>query len=67
MIEHKIEAAAIKKTLDEAERILLISHKKPDGDTLGSSLAWHVLLTGKGKHVDFFWDNIKMVKQETLF
>ncbi|MEK9132769.1 MAG: DHH family phosphoesterase [Patescibacteria group bacterium] len=35
--------------INGAKRILLVSHKRPDGDTLGASLALHFGLTQMGK------------------
>lgn len=40
--------------LKPAERILLIAHKKPDGDTLGASLAFFAWLQRENKHVEIF-------------
>ncbi|MDD4351624.1 MAG: bifunctional oligoribonuclease/PAP phosphatase NrnA [Candidatus Gracilibacteria bacterium] len=41
----------LKNTLANAKKILLISHRSPDGDTLGSTLAWYFALLSKGKIV----------------
>ncbi len=49
MIEHFIEA---KKYLDKARRILSISHKRPDGDTLGASCGLYLAMKQEGKKVD---------------
>ncbi len=50
MEENFIQA---KKLIDKAQKILSISHKRPDGDTLGSSCALHLALEQQlGKKVD---------------
>ena len=54
MTHYKIQAAAIKNAVDESDRILLIAHKKPDADTLGSVCAWINLLAPKGKEIHAF-------------
>lgn len=36
----------------KAERVLCVAHRKPDGDSLGASLALYHALTGMGKKVD---------------
>jgi phosphoesterase RecJ-like protein len=38
-----------KKLVDQSGRILLISHRRPDGDTLGASIALHLYLQSLGK------------------
>lgn len=38
----------------EAERVLITSHVRPDGDSLGSALALRELLIEKGKEVEVF-------------
>ena len=40
--------------VDEAERVLLTTHTRPDGDGLGSELALADLLVQKGKEVEIF-------------
>ena len=47
-------ADAIKK----AERILIISHKNPDGDTIGSALACYEMLQNMGKTPHFFCHDV---------
>lgn len=44
----------IHETLRQAERVLLVAHKKPDGDTLGASSALLDWLSGAGKDVTAF-------------
>lgn len=44
----------LKKSIDEAGRILLISHKKPDGDTAGSAIAMAEMLERMGKEPVLF-------------
>lgn len=43
---------AIKKKIIDAKKILLLAHKNPDGDTLGSALAVFHYLKGLAKDVD---------------
>lgn len=38
-----------KKLIERSENILLISHRRPDGDTLGANIAIHLLLQSMGK------------------
>lgn len=40
------------KLIEKAHKVLSISHKRPDGDTLGASCAWYHALTNMGKQVD---------------
>lgn len=51
MIEESFIEA--KKLIDQSQRILLISHKKPDGDTIGANLALRLALEQLGKKVVF--------------
>lgn len=44
--------AAILRVLQEGERFLVCSHSRPDGDAVGSMLAFGMLLTQMGKHAD---------------
>lgn len=44
----------IKKTIDDSNRILLVSHKGPDGDALGSMLALKIVFGNLGKEADIF-------------
>ncbi|MEZ4087043.1 MAG: DHH family phosphoesterase [Candidatus Gracilibacteria bacterium] len=41
-----------KQMVEKAEKILLISHRRPDGDTLGASSALYLWIKSLGKHVD---------------
>jgi len=41
-----------KRLIDKAQKILSISHKRPDGDTLGASCALYLALQQWGKKVD---------------
>jgi len=41
-----------KRLIDKANNILCISHKRPDGDTLGTTVAWHLALKNMGKKTD---------------
>lgn len=38
-----------KKLIERSEKILLISHRRPDGDTLGANIAIHLVLQAMGK------------------
>jgi len=40
----------IQSVIHSSQNILLVSHRNPDGDTLGSSLALHLALESLGKH-----------------
>lgn len=42
---------SIAATLREADRVVLTTHSKPDGDAMGSVLAMARALSGRGKHV----------------
>ena len=50
----KEELLAIGKLIQNAERILLICHKNPDGDTLGAGLGLYQAFTGIRKQVTIF-------------
>ena len=54
MVNHKVQAQALKNAIDASKRVLVVSHRKPDADTLGSSCAWIHLLRSKGKYVTAF-------------
>ncbi|MFH0873919.1 MAG: DHH family phosphoesterase [Candidatus Komeilibacteria bacterium] len=54
MHDHQLEAKAIEQALDRAEKILIISHQSPDGDTVGSANAWAELLLQQGKQIQLF-------------
>ncbi len=66
-----------KKLIERSEKILLISHRRPDGDTLGANLAIHFYLQAMGKQTtlacidepseryDFLPDIHKFVKDFT--
>ncbi len=41
-----------KKLIERANKVLCISHKRPDGDTLGSSIALYYAIKGVNKEVD---------------
>lgn len=41
--------ALLQETIDGAQRIVICCHKSPDGDALGSSLAWAEYLRDRGK------------------
>ena len=48
---------AVKELLDKNERILIFSHKNPDGDAVGSSLALYQCLKNMGKDVSVVLPN----------
>ena len=50
---------AVKELLDKNERILIFSHKNPDGDAVGSSLALYQCLKNMGKDVSVVLPNAK--------
>ena len=43
------EIATLKENIDNSNRIVICCHKSPDGDALGSSLAWAEYLRTQGK------------------
>lgn len=43
---------SIKERLEAAKNILIVSHVRPDGDAIGSLLAFGLALIGSGKHVE---------------
>ena len=42
----------IKRKINEAQDILIVTHESPDGDAIGSSLAMNLVLKKLGKNVD---------------
>lgn len=46
------EIATLKENIDNSKRIVICCHKSPDGDALGSSLAWAEYLRTQGKEPD---------------
>ena len=54
MENHKTISENIRQEINIAQNILLISHQKPDGDTLGSNLALLAYLKRLGKNVFSF-------------
>lgn len=44
--------ATLKENIDNSNRIVICCHKSPDGDALGSSLAWAEYLRTQGKEPD---------------
>ncbi|RJQ33999.1 hypothetical protein C4566_02625 [Candidatus Parcubacteria bacterium] len=65
MQNHKTISQAIYQHLENAQDILIVSHQKPDGDTLGANLALHKLLLDKNKNVTSFC--LDPVPQSLLF
>lgn len=53
--QHKAEE--IKRLIGQSSKILLTTHLSPDGDALGSSLAFHHYLTRLGKNVKIMVPN----------
>lgn len=54
MHDHQIEANAIKQTIDQSRQILIISHRSPDGDTVGAATALAEALLALGKEIQLF-------------
>lgn len=46
------EIATLKENINNSNRIVICCHKSPDGDALGSSLAWAEYLRTQGKEPD---------------
>ena len=46
------EIATLQENIDNSNRIVICCHKSPDGDALGSSLAWAEYLRTQGKEPD---------------
>lgn len=53
MLEPRIPDSLVER-LSDAENVLVISHKEPDGDCIGASLAAGSVLSRLGKRVDYF-------------
>lgn len=49
--------ATVRDLLDKSGRIVIVSHKNPDGDAVGSSLALYHCLKNAGKNVDVVLPN----------
>jgi len=45
--------AQLKQLLSSPKKIVIVSHRNPDGDALGSSLGWKLYLQKKGHEVEF--------------
>jgi len=54
MQNHKTTSQSIYQHLENARDILIVSHQKPDGDTLGANLALHKLLKKQNKNITSF-------------
>ena len=54
MQNYKTTSQAIFREIQTAKKILLVSHQKPDGDTLGANFALATYLLKIGKEVDSF-------------
>lgn len=46
------QKALIEDTLDSVSKIVVTVHKSPDGDAIGSALAWAMFLQGRGKQAE---------------
>lgn len=57
MLNYHSTSQAILQEIKKAEKILIISHQKPDGDTLGANLALRKYLANLGKDVHSFCDS----------
>ena len=60
------ELASLNTLIESSENIVVCCHKSPDGDALGSSLAWNAYLTSRGKQTnvivpDAFPDFLKWI------
>lgn len=56
----------LREILSIPKKIVIVSHRNPDGDALGSSLGWKFFLTKKGHEVSFispntFTSNLKWI------
>jgi len=50
LFEKQIEE--LKKLLSKSKKIVIVPHKDADGDTIGASMAWFIVLNQKGFEVD---------------
>ncbi len=57
-MEWNEELKLLAKKIEEAERILILTHLKPDGDAVGSVLAVKHALEGRGKDVSVYADEL---------
>ena len=46
---NNIDVQKFKEALSQARRVVIIAHKNPDGDAIGSALAMHNMLQNQGK------------------
>lgn len=53
-MKDQIRFEKLKHLLEKAERVMLVAHQKPDGDTLGSSISVLNYLVSHGKNVTAF-------------
>ena len=63
----KIKLQQAADVLQKADEVLVLSHKSPDGDTLGSASALCTALQRMGKHVRFACSDPVVPKYENLF
>ena len=60
-----IDVQKFKEALGQARRVVIIAHKNPDGDAIGSALAMHNMLRSQGKETAPIC--IDSIPQEFLF
>ena len=60
-------AEKIAELIKKANKIALVCHANPDGDTLGSGLALYYALKGAGKQTDIFCSDVPGRKLRTLY
>mgnify|MGYP001076260680 CR=1 FL=1 len=44
-----VDVQKFKEALNQARRVVIVAHKNPDGDAIGSALAMHDILRSRGK------------------
>lgn len=54
MENHKNISQNIRQSINQVNDILIVSHRNPDGDTIGANLALHIYLKKLGKNVTSF-------------
>lgn len=57
----------LKYIIENAERILLVAHTRPDADTVGANLALREYILSRGKHVDVACFDMFPIALEPLF
>src|SRR4051812_46363341 len=51
------QIAKLKEVLSSPKKIVIVTHRNPDADALGSSLGWKLFLDKKGHEVSFISPN----------